>query len=220
LICADVLILGGGPAGAVVALNLAPTRRVVLVERREHPVLRIGEALPPAARRLLTDMGLLTEFAAQGHLPCYGNRSIWGYGARLETDFLGDPDGHGWHLDRAQFDAWLRHTATARGAVLLMPARLLDIGRGGNGWQVRITTSREEHIVRAPFAIDAGGRAAPFARRIGARRRASDRLVCGWVHGSARQIGSGAGLTVVEAVEDGWWYTAPVPDGRRVCSRI
>jgi flavin-dependent dehydrogenase len=29
-------------------------------------------------------------------------------------------------------------------------------------------------------------------------------------------MGRGSGLTVVEAVEDGWWYTAPLPDGRRV----
>ena len=29
-------------------------------------------------------------------------------------------------------------------------------------------------------------------------------------------MGRGSGLTAVEAVEDGWWYTAPLPDGRRV----
>jgi hypothetical protein len=44
----------------------------------------------------------------------------------------------------------------------------------------------------------------------------TDRLVCGWVLGRARSIGLGAGLTVVEAVEAGWWYTAPVPDNGRV----
>jgi len=216
LIRADVLILGAGPAGAAAALNLAPMCRVVLVERRERPAPRIGEALPPAARRLLNDMGLIDEFIAQGHVPCYGNRSIWGRTAPAETDFLRDLDGHGWHLDRARFDAWLRHSAVARGAMPLMPARLLSIRRGGEGWQVRIATSGGEEIVSAAFAIDAGGRAAPLARQIGARRRVSDRLVCGWVHGAACPMGRGSGLTVVEAVEDGWWYTGPLPDGRRV----
>src|SRR5262245_33962529 len=133
-----------------------------------------------------------------------------------ETDFLRDPDGHGWHLDRTRFDAWLRHTAVARGAMLLMPARLLSIRRGDEGWQVRIATSGGEQIVSAALAIDAGGRAAPLARQIGARRRTSDRLVCGWVHGFACPMGRGCGLTVVEAVEDGWWYTGPSPEGRRV----
>ena len=216
MIHADVLILGGGPAGATAALNLAPMRRVVLVERQRQSPPRIGEALPPAARRLLNDMGLIDEFIAQGHVPCYGNRSIWGRTAPAETDFLRDPDGHGWHLDRARFDAWLRHTAVARGAMPLMPARLLSIRRGDEGWQVRIATSGGEQIVSAAFAIDAGGRSAPLARQIGAGRRVSDRLVCGWIHGFACPMGRGSGLTVVEAVEDGWWYTAPLPDGRRV----
>jgi flavin-dependent dehydrogenase len=191
-------------------------RRVVLVERQRQTPPRIGEALPPAARRLLNDMGLINEFIAQGHVPCYGNRSIWGRKAPTETDFLRDPDGHGWHLDRARFDAWLRHTAVARGALPLMPARLLSIRRDDEGWQVRIATSGGEQIVSAAFAIDAGGRSAPLARQIGARRRVSDRLVCGWIHGFACPMGRGSGLTVVEAVEDGWWYTGPLPDGRRV----
>ena len=216
MIRADVLILGGGPAGATAALNLAPMRRVVLVERQRQPAPRIGEALPPGAWRLLDDMGLIEGFIAQGYVPCYGNRSIWGRKAPTETDFLRDPDGHGWHLDRARFDTWLRRTAVARGAMLLMPARLLSIRRGDEGWQVRISTSGGEQIVSAAFAIDAGGRSAPLARQIGARRRVSDRLVCGWVHGFACPMGRGSGLTVVEAVEDGWWYTAPLPDGRRV----
>jgi flavin-dependent dehydrogenase len=191
-------------------------RQVLLVEKQRQPARRIGEALPPAARRLLDDMGLIDEFVAQGHVPCYGNRSIWGRKAPAETDFLRDPDGHGWHLDCARFDAWLRRTAVARGAMLLMPARVLSIRRGDEGWQVRLSTSGREQIVSAEFAIDAGGRSAPLARQIGARRRVSDRLVCGWVHGFACPMGRGSGLTVVEAVEDGWWYTAPVPNGRRV----
>jgi flavin-dependent dehydrogenase len=216
LIHADALILGGGPAGAIAAVNLASMRRVVLVERQKELPPRIGEALPPAARRLLNDMGLIDEFIAQGQVPCYGNRSIWGRKAPAETDFLRDPDGHGWHLDRARFDGWLRRTAVARGAMLLMPARLLSIRRGDEGWQVRIATAGREQIVSAAFVIDAGGRAAPLARQIGARRRVSDRLVCSWVHGFACPRGHGSGLTVVEAVEDGWWYTAPLPDGKRV----
>src|SRR6202035_4889182 len=38
-------------------------------------------------------------------------------------------------------------------------------------------------------------------------------LACGWIHG---QSFGGSGLTFIEAVEDGWWYSAPLPDNRRV----
>jgi 2-polyprenyl-6-methoxyphenol hydroxylase-like FAD-dependent oxidoreductase len=65
----DILIVGAGPAGAVAALNLAPTRRVVLVERRADNLQRIGESLPPAARRLLADMGLLGRFWRKATCP-------------------------------------------------------------------------------------------------------------------------------------------------------
>jgi flavin-dependent dehydrogenase len=216
LIDADVLILGAGPAGAVAALNLTPTRRVVLTERRTQVWPRIGEALPPVAGRLLRDMGLWDAFLAERHAPWYGNRSVWGGPEPMETDFLRDPDGHGWHLDRARFDAWLRHAAVARGAMLLAPARLTEITRDERRWHVQLATDRGATTVAVAFAIDAGGRGAPLARRLGAERCAGDRLVCGWVHGRARSTGRAAGLTTIEAVEDGWWYTAPLPEGRRV----
>jgi flavin-dependent dehydrogenase len=216
LIRADALILGSGPAGAVAALNLSATRQVVLVERRARPFARIGEALPPTARRLLTDMGLFEAFLAEGHMPCFGNRAVWGGETAGETDLLRDPDGQGWHLDRPRFDAWLRRIAEARGAILLAPARLVAIRRGSEGWHVRLATPRGEADLAVGFVIDAGGRAAPLARHLGAQRQASDRLVCGWVHGRARASGRGAGLTTIEAVEDGWWYTAPLPQRGRV----
>lgn len=213
----DVLVVGAGPAGAVAALNLAPTRRVALVERRADDPPRIGEALPPAARRLLADMGLLEGFLAQGHLPCYGNRAVWGGGATIETDFLRDADGNGWHLDRARFDASLRRVAVERGAALLMPARLDAIEHDGSRWRVQLAAEDGPVALTAAFVIDCGGRAAPVARRLGARRRtAGDRLVCGWVQGKAPPCGRGAGFSTVEAVEEGWWYTAPLPEERRV----
>src|SRR5258706_13570090 len=104
----DALIVGAGPAGATAALNLAPTRRVALVDSRAVATPRIGESLPAAARRLFSDMGLLDSFEREGHSPCYGNRFFWGGLAPEESDSLRNPDGPGWHLDRARFETWLR----------------------------------------------------------------------------------------------------------------
>ena len=177
---------------------------------------RIGEALPPTARRLLTDMGLLDGFLAEGHTPCYGNRAVWGAETPMVTEFINDPDGYGWHLDRGRFDSWLRFVAVARGAMLIAPARLSAIRSGDGRLHVQLATDRGRIDLSAAFAIDAGGRAAPLARRLGAERLATDRLVCGWVHGRASLVGRGVGLTTVEAVAEGWWYTAPLPGERRV----
>jgi len=212
----EVLIVGAGPAGATAALNLASTRRVCLIDLRSDVPPRIGESLPPTARRLLTDMGLFESFLAQGHTPCFGNRAAWGSNEPVDTDFLRDPDGHGWHLDRARFDGWLRGIAVECGAVLLAPARLRSIARDGGRWQVELAMAGQPLDLAADFVIDAGGTTAPVATRLGARRPAQDGLVCGWVHGAAQNVGAAAGLTYVEASQDGWWYTAALPEGRRV----
>jgi flavin-dependent dehydrogenase len=212
----DVLVVGAGPAGATAALNLAPMRRTALMDASAAPHERIGESLAPAARRLLTDMRLFDEFLREGHALCYGNRAVWGSAQPVETSFLSDPDGHGWHLDRARFETWLRAVAVRRGATLLIPSRLESVQRESGRWKVTVSTAGVPSEVSARFLIDAGGRAAPAARRLGSSRRDEDRLVCIWAYGCGSVIGRGAGFTFVEAVEDGWWYTAPLPGGRRV----
>lgn len=210
----DVLIVGAGPAGACAALALAPLCRVLMVDRRAEPGGRIGEHLIPAARRLFTDLDLWDDFQAQGHAPCYGNRSCWGGEEILETDSLRDPDGPGWHLDRARFEGWLRARAVERGAAMVAPVGLLRAAYDGAGWAVSLSTPAGDPIrLTARLMIDAGGRQAPVARAVGRRPRALDRLVCAWVHGTG---GATRGLTEVASAPDGWWYTAPLPGGRRV----
>jgi flavin-dependent dehydrogenase len=212
---AEVLIVGAGPAGATAAINLAPLRRVVLVESKAEVMPRIGESLVPAARRLFEDMGLLESFLAEGHEPWYGNRTVWGGPELQEVDFLSDPDGHGWHLDRARFEQWLRDTAIARGAELISPATAEKLTHDGRRWQVILKTAAGPLVVACDLLIDAGGRAAPLGRRLGARAQVNDRLVCAWMYGRDERD-TGRGLTYVEAAQDGWWYTAPLPGQRRV----
>lgn len=212
---ADAVVVGAGPAGTAFALNLAPLHRVLVLDRREGPAVRIGESLAPAARRLLADMGLWDAFLAEGHSPCHGGRSVWGGPLPVEADSLRDLDGPGWHLDRGRFDGWLRRVAASRGAALLIPAQPLSVSRAGQGWLLEVETAGRRIPVHARLLVDAGGRGSPLAKRFGARRAVSDRLVCGWVHGIDAP-GRQSGLTWIEAEPDGWWYSAPLPEGRRV----
>lgn len=212
---AEVLIVGAGPAGATAAINLAPFRRVMMVERGATVTPRIGESLLPAARRLLSDMGLLKSFLAEGHEPWFGNRSVWGGTEPQQVDFLRNPDGHGWHLDRRRFEQWLRAAAQSRGAELLRSASVENLEREKGRWRATVKSPDGPLAISADLIIDAGGRAARVARKLGARLHVSDKLVCTWVYGRDRQ-NDGRGFTYVEAVQDGWWYTAPIPGSRRV----
>jgi flavin-dependent dehydrogenase len=207
----DVLIVGAGPAGCAAALSLADRWSVLLVDRREGALVRVGESLPAAAGRILADLGVMADFQAQAHAPCHGQLSRWGGHRLVERDALRDPYGPGWHLDRARFDAMLRHAATARGAMLQAPAEPDGVERTPSGWNVRLGGAG---TANARILVDAGGRTAPLARTLGMRPVADDGLACAWTH--LPDTGLHPGMTLIEAVENGWWYSAPLPDKRRI----
>ena len=103
---ARVAIIGGGPAGAAVALTLARKGlRPLVLESRPGAEPKVGECLPPTVAPLLQKLGLAERLrAGEGvHLPSYGNRSAWGSARTAEKDFLFNPYGAGWHLDRRGF---------------------------------------------------------------------------------------------------------------------
>lgn len=209
---ADVAIVGAGPAGAAAALALAPSRSVVLIDRRAEPEDGIGETLPGAALRLLEALGVRDGFLAAGHGRCHARRSAWGGERPVELDSLADPDGPGWRLNRLRFEADLRAAAAARGAMLLAPARPARLAREDEGWRLELAGGAP--AVRARLLIDASGRRSTLLRGFGARRRAEDRLVCAWLH--APLIREAAAITATASEEEGWWYSAPLPGGRRL----
>ena len=98
----------------------SPGRAVACSSWSKPPAGPLGRAKP--WRRLpgpcSATSGLLDRLAAGGHLPCYGNLAVWGADEPQAADFLFNPYGHGWHVDRARFDAMLREATVAAGAVL------------------------------------------------------------------------------------------------------
>lgn len=219
----DVIVLGGGPAGCAAGLALAggdPSLRVLVVEAGDYSQPRIGESIPPDTRALLAELELLDAFLAEGHEPCLGSASSWGDDALGYNDFLFNPQGNGWHLDRRRFDAFLAAAVDERGVELWTKTRFLepvDCGNGeGPGRPVlRLKTADgEERDVRARFVIDATGCRCLYAHRRGGRRRRLDRLVCAAAFFELPEGSDFARLTLLEAVEYGWWYTALLPEGR------
>jgi flavin-dependent dehydrogenase len=212
------VVAGGGPAGAAAALALARAGRRVLLVAAGSATPPVGEALPPVGRALLGELGLLDAFLRQGHAPSHGNASAWGSGELATHDFLFGLHGHGWHLDRARFDAGLREAAREAGAEVTSPARVAGAARTADGWLLAVTSAGHVREAACAWIVDATGRGAAIARRHGAVRVRHDRLVA--VHARFRPL-HGAdqdGRTLVEAAPDGWWYTARLPRGERVAA--
>lgn len=218
----DAVVAGGGPAGATAARRLAQAGfRVLLANASSPGEARVGEALPPAARPLLRDLGLWERFCGEGHLRCPGNDSAWGSPLIASTDFLNDPNGYGWHLDRPRFDAFLLAEAAAAGVEVRPGTALADVTRStGGGWEVSLDDGT---VVPCRWVVDATGRRCAVGRRAGARRRTLDAAVA--VVGRLEARSSSASKdtlarTLVEAVPDGWWYCALVPGARQVAAFV
>lgn len=212
----DVLIAGGGPAGAAAARALALAgRSAMILEHAAGAGQRAGETVPPEIRPLLDELGLWQRFLAQRHLPSAGNLSVWGGPdlARHSNPF--HPYGTGWHLDRSRFDALLAAAAEEAGADLRPGCRVVAVEWDGDLWRVSARSAAGPFSLAARCLVDATGRSAALVRKLGGKRRFLDRLVarmgCFSPAADAQPI---VPEVLVEAVEDGWWYSAPLPDGR------
>jgi flavin-dependent dehydrogenase len=228
----DVVVAGAGPAGSAAAIALARAgRRVLLADLppARAPALKIGETLPAVTATVLHDLGLLDAFERAGvGIASTATTAAWGGGETLHSDAIGDPHGHGWHVDRLRFDAWLREQASAagveccRGRVTAQrvgapsprgPRGRLDSDSGA-AWQVWIGVPAGR-TVDCRRLIDATGRGAAVARPQGARRERHDRLVAIYAQLAAPDDDVD-GVTRVASTPDGWWYSARVGAQRRV----
>jgi len=204
----DVVIAGGGPAGMATAVELAGDRSVAVVEPRSRRRMHFGETLPPGCRPLLARLGMIESFANGGHARCEGTMSAWGTDEVRFTDYLIHPERHGWRLDRDAFDAMLAAEGVRRG-VTMIDATITAVTRCRDGW--RVTAGDSE--IAARVIVDATGRRAAIARRIGARKVVFDQLagVAGvFVPAAAIE----RSFPLIEARRDGWVYSVIVPNGQ------
>jgi flavin-dependent dehydrogenase len=217
----EVGIIGGGPAGSAAAITLARAgRNVLLIEKADRETFKVGESLPPAITPLLRELGVLDRFKSDQHLISCGNESSWG-GASLESSaFIQDANLQGWHVDRARFDAMLRDAAREAGARVLEATRVAKCERcEGGDWRLGLEGAGGSSQAQASWLIDCTGRRSWLARREGVKRRAYDNLMAFvglFQLTDAPDDSDSDSLTLVESVEDGWWYTVRVPNGRRV----
>jgi len=216
----DVVVVGAGPAGCAAAIILAQARRrVLLLEAKPAPAFAVGESLTPDARPLLRALGIDSELLSQHHLISYGNESAWGGPTLRRTDFIYSPHGHGWHLDRAQFDRLLRGRARENGAELREEVRATRLARAEPEiWRVAWEAPGGVAEARARWLIDCSGRASGLARRLGVVRRRDDQLLA-LVALFRQPDGTDADqdtLTLIESAPEGWWYTARLPTQARV----
>ena len=154
----DVVVVGGGPAGATAADDLARRGRRVLLLDRAGRIKPCGGAIPPRAiKDFEIPDELLVAKARSARMIAPSNTKV---DIPIEGGFVG-------MVDREQFDEWLRERAASHGAIR-RNGKFERVGKDTDG----ISTisfvdgdSGERHTVRARSIIGADGARSAVAQQ-------------------------------------------------------
>lgn len=181
-ISTDVLVVGGGPAGAAAAYWLARHGHdVTIVERKEFPREKTcGDGLTPRAVHQLDEMGL-TEDLEQFHR--YNGLRATGMGRQLELEWPSHPvyPQHGYVVRRRELDTMVAANAEAAGATLLQGHEAVQplIDRGFVRGAVVHSESHGTRQIDARYVVVADGANSRFGRALGTFRTRE------WPYGTA-----------------------------------
>jgi geranylgeranyl reductase len=159
----DVVVVGGGPAGATAAHELAGKGRSVLLLDRAGRIKPCGGAIPP---RLIRDYAIPdSQLVARATSARMVSPRTVNVDIPIEGGFVG-------MVDRDRFDEWLRERAASAGAVRRSGV-FERIERGDDGvnvihYRLRARGAREEGAparVRARMVVGADGAKSGVARQ-------------------------------------------------------
>ena len=216
----DVLIVGGGPAGASTALSLLnhSAHRVALVEHSDFNTLRVGEHVSSSIFGLIHYLGIEeSEFDQGSFIPVYANTSYWGSGHANTTNAIFTTENSTFQLDRDKLDYKLIEVAAERGAIVFPRTKCIQFEQlEDKSWEVLVKhPAKGKFIIKAKYLVDATGRKGSISRQIGLTSKKYDSLMgVGAFLGHHRKTAHFEHF--LETSELGWWYAAFIPNNRVV----
>lgn len=174
----DVIIAGGGPAGASAAIHLSNSgARVLLLEQKKFPRAKLcGEFISPECTPHFERLGVAQQMFAAG--PAKLTETVFysprGKSVSVPSSWF-SARGVALGLSRAEMDERLLRRASAAGAEVLEDAHVVNLllknDRAGDRVEgVLVKHGDHEVGYRAPVTIDATGRTRALARRVAKSR--------------------------------------------------
>src|SRR5205807_1381696 len=161
---ADVVVIGGGPAGSTVSTLLAQHGcRVKLYERERFPRFHIGESLIPETYWVFQRLKMLNKMRASPFVKKYSVQFVNAAGKLSAPFYFHDNKPHEcsqtWQVVRSQFDLMMLENAAEQGVEVHQSTRVLEVlfdGDRATGVRIQKPDGLTEEV-RAKVVVDASG---------------------------------------------------------------
>jgi flavin-dependent dehydrogenase len=217
----DVVIIGGGPAGASAAAVLAEYgHRVLIVEREKFPRYHIGESLIPFTYQPLERIGMIPKMKQSHFVKKYSVTFVQPDGHRSQPFYFfnrydKETVAQSWQVLRSEFDQMLLDNAREKGAEVREETSVQSL-INEDGRVVGVIAKAkggEPYPIRARMTMDCSGKEAFTSNRLGWRLNdpyLNKIAVWTYYKGSKREPGLDEGATTVAYVPDkGWFWHIP-----------
>jgi len=219
----DVLVIGGGPAGATAATLLAEQgHRVTLLERAHHPRFHVGESLLPANLPLFDKLGVRAAVEAIG-MPKWGAEFVSPWHDHSQSfEFAEAWDKsmpHAYQVRRSQFDEILIRNAGLRGAEVIESCRVRNVEFLPHDAGAMVRAEHDDGRTQTwhcRFLIDASGRDTFLGNQLKAKHRNprhNSSSLYAHFKGAQRHAGRKEGHITIFWFAHGWFWFIPLADG-------
>lgn len=214
----DVLIIGGGPAGASAAITILKYSKlsVSIVEVSNLEVVRVGEQVSKSIFDFLDFLGLeKSDFGDDCFLPGYISNAAWGSSKISSRHSIHSTEVDSYQLNRDIFDLVMLSKAQENGASIFLETKCISFNKNTDNWEIE--TNNKDFgtiVITSKYLIDASGRQCHVGRQLGAKIFKADELVA---VGAFLEFNKDKPLEheiFLESVEDGWWYYALLPNNK------